>query len=351
MPERALGIGIVGCGRATETLHLPALRRVGRARVVAVCDEDPSALERVAAAAGVTRRYTILEELLDDPAVTAVAVCTPPASHAVLALGALAAGRHVFVEKPLALDPAEAERMCDAAREAGTVTAAGFNLRCHRLVEQARRLLHAGAVGEVRLVRSSWTAGFGRDRPPPGWRRDRDAGGGVLAELGSHCADLAHHLLGEEIAEVTALGVDGADTEAAAVAGRTKGGAVVGWLLGEGVVDANELEIAGTQGRIALSLYRGDSLAVVRRGRMHGAGARLEAALRRGRAAAGALGAARRGGDFVDSYCRQWERFVAAALDGSSVAATWQDGLAAARVVAAARRALASGRLEAVERG
>lgn len=349
MPDGRLGIGIVGCGRAAETLHVPAIARVEGARVAALCDTDAGALDRAGRLAPAATRYRAAAELLADPLVEVVAICTPPGTHVALGLDALAAGKHVFIEKPLALNVAEAARLAEASREARAVTATGFNLRCHRLVEQAHDLVGTGAIGEARIVRSSWTAGFGRDRALAEWRRRAETGGGVLLELGSHCSDLWRYLLGDEVAEVAVVGADRAlADEAVAFSARSDRGVVMVAALGEGVVDGNELELVGTGGRITLSLYRSDSLTLVRRDRMHGAGARIQGVVRRGRAVALAVPVARRGGDFLDSYRRQWERFVAAARGGSPSLATWDDGLAAARIAEAALRARDSGRREMV---
>lgn len=353
MAAGTIGIGIIGCGRAAETLHVPAIGRAGQARVVALCDVDRIALDRVAGAARLDRRYGEPARLFADPLVDAVAICTPPVTHAALALEALRAGKHVMVEKPLTLDPGEGAAMCAAARGSGVTTAAGLNLRCHRLVEEARSLIRSGALGEVRLVRSSWTAGFGRDRRLPDWRRDPSTGGGVLSELATHHADLWRHLLDTEIADVAVASAGGGvpEDEAVTLAARTVRGALVTGTFAEGVVDGNDVEVVGSGGRLTFSLYRGDSLTLHRRGSMHGAGARVSGVARRGRAVARSAASTRHGGDFLDSYRREWQRFASAVLTGQPVAATWDDGLLAVRIVDAARRSLASGRREEVARG
>src|SRR5437879_612052 len=108
-------LGIIGCGRAAQQLHLPALRFVPAMKVAALADVDLSRLETAARESPNARRYSEPGELLADSELNAVAICTPPQTHAELALAALAAGKHVLVEKPLALTIADGERMLHGA--------------------------------------------------------------------------------------------------------------------------------------------------------------------------------------------------------------------------------------------
>ena len=127
-----------------------------------------------------------------------VDICTPPALHAELAVAAIAAGKHVFCEKPLANSTAEALRIRDAARGAGVVTQAGFNYRHTPAITFAKQLLEAGAFGEPLQFRSSYLqdAAFGAD--PTRWRAQRNTGGsGMVGDIGSHIIDLAEYLFGD----------------------------------------------------------------------------------------------------------------------------------------------------------
>ncbi len=99
-----LGLAIIGCGRVVEQCHLPALRNIGGLRLMALCDPDAARLERLANRLGVRRRYSGYRATLDDGGVDVVAVCTPPDTHAEIGLAALEAGKHLMVEKPLALN-------------------------------------------------------------------------------------------------------------------------------------------------------------------------------------------------------------------------------------------------------
>src|ERR1044071_1996584 len=132
-------LGVIGCGAVSETGHLPALRQVPAFKVTALADIDSLRLERLSARFGIPERFRDYRELIESENVDAVAVCTPPALHAEMALAAIAAGKHVFVEKPLALTSAEANLLSEAAADATTLKLmVGFNLRWHRLIVEAR---------------------------------------------------------------------------------------------------------------------------------------------------------------------------------------------------------------------
>jgi len=347
-PARApLGIGIVGCGRAAEDLHLPALARMSSATAVAAVDVDPAALAHVSGKYGIPRAYHRLDELLADPAVAVVIVCTPPATHAEIALAAVAAGKHVLVEKPLALLPADTKRLVKAERHTGSVTAVGLNLRCHRLVETARGIVASGAIGPISTLRTTWTAGYAHGRPLPGWRRLRGEGGGVVYEVGTHHVDLWRYLLGDEITALTALSRSGEeDDEAAVLSGRSAGGVLVSGVLSDNAPDANEVDIVGRDGRVRFSLYRGDSLDVTTKDPDYGPAARARTLVRRAARLPAAARAARGGGDFQSSYVRQLERLVAAAHGEGAPAATWADGLKAAQLIETALDTARNGNVE-----
>ena len=110
--NKVINLGFVGCGRVTETRHLPALRKLADAKVIAIADIDDVCVKRVADSFGISRCYSSLQDLLKDPDIEAVAVCVPAQFHVELSLAVLEAGKHLFVEKPLALslDKANAYR-------------------------------------------------------------------------------------------------------------------------------------------------------------------------------------------------------------------------------------------------
>jgi hypothetical protein len=177
-----LNLGIVGCGFVTRTRHLPALRRVPEVRVVAVADVDPASARDVADRWGIPRRHADGRALVADPAVEAVAVCVPAACHVEVALAALEAGKHVLVEKPLALSLAEADRLLERASRSLPKALFGFNLRWHRLVRTAREMIRAGRIGTIQSVCTTYSDAVLSRPGLPAWRVRRELGGGALLE-------------------------------------------------------------------------------------------------------------------------------------------------------------------------
>ena len=149
-------LGIIGCGFVTLDRHLPALRQVPEIDVVAVADTEP---ERAADAARRLPRGRAVEvEALLDGDVEAVAVCTPTATHAELAIAALDAGMHLFLEKPVAPSLEEADRIAERAAGSPLQVLVGFNFRRHRLVERTRQVVRSGRLGCVQAVRTAFTS-------------------------------------------------------------------------------------------------------------------------------------------------------------------------------------------------
>jgi predicted dehydrogenase len=339
----SLRIGFLGCGRATATLHLPALVRLEGVQVVAVSDLDGPRASELARRHGIARVHAGIDELVGDDGVDLVAVCTPPRHHAAAALAALEAGRHAFVEKPLCLDAGAADALVLAAEEhPGQLCAVGFNLRRHRQVLAAREALAEGRLGRLLMVRTHWSAAA----RPPGWRANGDEGGGVIWEMGVHHLDLWHHLTGEEPAEIAATG----DEHAVALSARTASGTLLATTIADGTSDANEIELVGERGRLTLTLYRGDGPHWAPAGQSGGGvGVRLREAGRAARDLPRQARAARAGGDYLLSFRTQWELLAQAARDpglraaGGHVPATFEDGRRAVALALAAQRSLGSG--------
>ena len=137
-------------------------------------------------------------ELVEDPRIDVVDICTPNHLHAEIALAALAAGKHVYCEKPLALDVEESAQVAGAARSAGVCHAIGFNYICNPMVQVAREMIRAGEIGEIVNFSGSYVEDYMCDPGSPfTWRCERRlAGAGALADLGSHLINMARFLLG-----------------------------------------------------------------------------------------------------------------------------------------------------------
>lgn len=349
--SRLLRVGVVGCGRVAESLHLPALRSLspGLVEITAVADSDEHRRRRVAATFDVPRTFCDLSSMLREAgdAIDVVVIGTPAQQHAQGLSQALEAGKHVLVEKPLALSMQDAARMADAAaahpQQKVTV---GFNLRHHRLVNQARELLSRGAIGELQMIRTAWMSGLRVRSQMPAWRNRRHTGGGVLCEVAVHHIDLLRYLSGAEIETVFAQSRHGdGDDESATIDMRCASGVIASCAFSEHTSDANEIELVGREGRLAFSLYRFDSLTLSAPGGKAGRAGAIIMTMREMRACWPIL---RRGGDFLDTYRREWIAFGSAIRDGTPLAATVEDGVAALRVVLAATASASSERPVAV---
>ncbi len=140
-------VAVIGCGQIADA-HLQQARRAG-ATVAAVCDRSPHLAEQAAARHGVPAWYTDLDLLLAEVRPDVVHVTTPPASHLAIATRALAAGAHVYVEKPLTVDAAEARSLAEAAARHGRLVCPGHNLLLDPVILRLRALLAEGTLGEV----------------------------------------------------------------------------------------------------------------------------------------------------------------------------------------------------------
>ncbi len=185
-------IGIIGAGGATRGIHLPGFALCADAEVALVCDADRGA----ARATGIRETCTDFKELLARREIDAVVVATPNFLHREIVLAALAAGKHVLCEKPLALNRAEAEEMLRAAESARRVHMTAFTYRFTPAIQYARRLIEQGELGQLRTVRAAYLMALAGH--VLGWRSEkRLAGSGVLADIGSHLVHITQCLAGD----------------------------------------------------------------------------------------------------------------------------------------------------------
>jgi len=330
-------IGLIGCGRATETRHLPALARLSNAEVVSLADINPSPLHHLADRFGIKQRHLDYRRLLDDPSINAVAVCVPAQSHVEVALAAMKAGKHVFIEKPLAIGLDDSERIIElAAKYPQLKVMVGLNMRWHRLIRKARAMIQGGALGNIESIRSVLTS---YHASVPDWGSRRSSGGGALFELAVHHVDLWRYLLGCEVEEVFAASRSVHwDDEYAALTARMTDGTSVSSVFSQRSSELNEIEIYGDNGRLSISCYEFDGLEYVSRGRYSGdIRARLSKVLH----LLGELPLGVRtlvgGGEFFASYRAEWQHFLDAIYRNNALAeGTLLDGQRSLEVVLAA---------------
>ncbi|MEU9957879.1 Gfo/Idh/MocA family oxidoreductase [Streptomyces sp. NPDC050982] len=211
-----LGVGMVGYA-FMGAAHSQGWRTVGRVFdlprrpvLAAVCGRDAGAVRAAADRLGWAAAETDWRALISRDDVDVVDICTPGDSHAEIAVAALAAGKHVLCEKPLANTVEEAEAMAEAARaaaERGQVAMVGFNYRRVPATSLARQMVAEGRLGTLRHVRVTYLQDWLVDREfPLTWRlRKETAGSGALGDLGAHIVDLAQYLAGEPVVGVSAL--------------------------------------------------------------------------------------------------------------------------------------------------
>lgn len=247
-------LGLLGCGAIAYWSHLPVLRRLRGATLVAAADPDPGARELARRAAGVTV-YERAEELLARDDIAAVVICAPTQVHAELAVAAAGAGKHFYLEKPIATTGADARRVVDAAALAGVTGTVGFNRRQHPLYRQARELLLSGRIGTVRAVQSAFCEPTPL-RSMPEWKRRRGTGGGVLLDLASHHVDLLRWFLNDEIAAASAwLGSESSEQDSARLELTTEGAVEIQGFFSFHAGLADFLEFFGDRGMLRVDRH------------------------------------------------------------------------------------------------
>ncbi len=203
---RPLGVAVAGFGWMGR-VHTQAYARLMHhfpqsplvPRLVAVADEVPGRAAAAAGQFGFGAATTDWRDLLTDPAIDAVSITAPNFLHLEIGVAVAAAGKHLWIEKPVGLSTADAAAVADAAAASGVQSAVGFNYRNAPAVAAAKELIAAGELGRITHVGFRMLSDYAAH--PDGaltWRYERERGGsGVLGDLASHGVDLARHLLGD----------------------------------------------------------------------------------------------------------------------------------------------------------
>ncbi|MEE9615588.1 MAG: Gfo/Idh/MocA family oxidoreductase [Anaerolineae bacterium] len=190
----AVRIALTGTGYIAK-IHAQAIQNTLEAEIVAVANHRPESMQAFAAEFGISRQCPDVDALLADGDVDALVVCTPNYLHAPQAIAALKAGVHVMVEKPMAMNAAEAKTMLEASQASGVLLMVAHCWRFHPEVLWLREQVEAGRMGKI--VR---TKGYGVhvNWGPAGWFTQKEfAGGGAMADMGIHAVDTARFLLGD----------------------------------------------------------------------------------------------------------------------------------------------------------
>jgi predicted dehydrogenase len=200
---RKINCGIVGFGFIGPH-HLDAMRRLGFVEVTAICTQHAEQTREKAKRFNVTKAYADYRELLEDPAIEVVDVVTPTYLHHPIALAALAKGKHVIVDKPMAVTATEAGEMVQAAERAGRVGAVTFNIRYNPVVQQARAMVERGDLGPIHLVQGHYLQEWLLRETDFSWCLEPEKCGPIamVAEAGVHWFDMSQHVTGLRIVRV-----------------------------------------------------------------------------------------------------------------------------------------------------
>jgi predicted dehydrogenase len=202
---KRIGMGLIGPGFVAAH-HIDAVRRLGDVDIIAIAGSSQASAERKAKEYKVDRAYGDYAALIADPDIQVIHNTTPNHLHFPVVMAAIAAGKHVISDKPLALNPQEARTMRDAAVAAGVVHAVTFNYRGNPLVQQAREMVTSGDARGVNFVHGYYLQDWMADANIYSWRSDPAKGGATsaLGDIGSHWCDLAEHVSGLKIDSVLA---------------------------------------------------------------------------------------------------------------------------------------------------
>ena len=185
-----LGVGVIGLGMGRS--HVRNFQKIPETTVLAVADLDRERLANARAEYGIPDTCEDYRALLDRDDIDIIVVATPNSLHRTMALDALAAGKHVLCEKPMAMNAQEGAEMRDAAVRSGKKFMLHFNRRFRPASRAVRGMIDEGRIGPIYYARTGWTRSMGIPRGNNSWFVSRKlAGGGALIDLGVHMLDLA----------------------------------------------------------------------------------------------------------------------------------------------------------------
>jgi predicted dehydrogenase len=193
--SKFFNVGFIGAGGIART-HMNHLKKIDGVQLAAAADISEPTLKRAQEQHGIQRTYTDYRQMLkDEKDLHAISVCTPNGLHAENTIAALEAGRHVIVEKPMAMNAKEAQKMLDAARRAHKQLIIGFQYRFDPRSRMIRKQIESGQFGKILYVRCQAL----RRRGIPNWgvfgRKDLQ-GGGPMIDIGVHVLEMAHFMIG-----------------------------------------------------------------------------------------------------------------------------------------------------------
>jgi len=266
--NRNVNWAVVGIGDIVRKRVGPAILEQPDSTLYACLTRDPGAKAAQLESLAPEKVYTEIEPLLADPNVQAVYLATPVFLHAAQAIASLRAGKDVLVEKPMALDAAEAAEICKAAQQTGRRLAVAYYRRFWSRFQLVKEMLDRGQFGRVVLVRIALHSWHRPDPATPGgWRASRKlSGGGVLPDVGSHRLDLLAWWFGlprRLVADVSTLVQDFDGEDSASILMVLAGGAqFTGSFHWNSRTWTDEIHVVGTEAKVALSPCDGDAAVI-----------------------------------------------------------------------------------------
>lgn len=201
-------VAVAGCGRIAQVRHLPEYAQNEQVKIMAVYDKNLERVKEVAAIYG-AKAYTSYEELLANPEIDAISICTANAAHYEMTVRALEAGKHVLCEKPMAVTLDQCIKMVEKAKKCGKFLMIAHNQRIARGHVEAKKLIDAGKIGRIITFRTTFGHGGPEGwviNPKNVWFFDKSTSFlGAIADLGIHKTDLIQYLTEQTVSEVTAF--------------------------------------------------------------------------------------------------------------------------------------------------
>jgi len=187
-------------------VHAENLRRLGTVEITSIAGSSAERAREFGKSIGVNRTTGNYQEVLEDPAIDAVHILTPNALHSPICRAALEAGKHVLCEKPFTVSLPEARELVDLAAETGLANCIQHNLRYYPLVQQIRRMIEAGDLGEILIVQGTYSQDWLLYDTDWNWRVDAKDNGALRAmgDIGSHWMDMVQHVTGLRITALCA---------------------------------------------------------------------------------------------------------------------------------------------------
>lgn len=335
---QSLRLGIIGCGKVAWERHHPALSRLADFEVRCVSDPDGDRAAHIARLFGGVNIHSDYRELTARTDLDAVAVLTHTGAHAETGCAVLGSGKHLFLEKPLALTLDEGDRLIEARNRSGKTAQVCFNLRWHRLIQRARAIIATGALGRIKAIHSVYT--HSRDgHDAPDWHRKLALGGGVSFNEGVHHYDLWRYLTGCEVLEIRSINMPSEvyEDETAVISARLQDGILVSGTFSFLTGPNSQVDIFGERGRLLISLYRFDGLQFFPHDAYPGSIAvRIQHGVKSLLSLPGLVEDSRSGGAFQATFTACWKGFAEAILAGRPPLCTLEDGRRALELALAA---------------